>query len=734
MATRPTGCATRRYLAGLAALTLAPLAFSCSSPPPPAPTGSAAEGYAGSDSCRPCHEAIHTIWQGSAHYLNMARPEPTSVLGDFERRNRVEFEGTSSRLFREGPRYRLEYRNAYGETVTKSIDYVLGAQRQQILLHEQPDGRIQILPTHWSVKDNAWEDAWESPLDFVPKPIPLLDKHYWTGYARTFNLVCMECHASQPRKNYDPATNRYASTFDPRINCEACHGPAAEHVRRQQSSDERVRRADQSLIRLDHLSPQASIDVCVSCHAKKVVFREGFRPGVASWDYFVPDVWDTAEFHADGRRNGMVYNTVDFYQSACYRKSSQRMDCVTPCHPAHESRAVVRPVAEDNARCTGCHFKFTADLTAHTFHAPESAGSRCTSCHMPTFLVSGMMLADHTIGVPLPELSRRFGVPNACTLCHDHDSPEWSERWVNTWWGGSPTFQIYRARLVERAETLAGIFAAAEAENPPPLPVATLIRWLDDTGENIVQRASAASFLAGARDDPHALAALLRHQHDSAPLVRYNVIGALAAFAGAHPPARTALRQALRDRWLTIRGRAYEGLFILDPTLAQDPAPEVARVRAEYAERNTRVRADDPRLLSEMALWRLGRGELALAEQLLRQGLRLTGGVIDLRFQLLQLLLHTGRLTEAEQEVAAVEARVPGSLEAGTLRAQLLLVQGRPAEALRIAEGLRARGLTSELLEAIMTRAGWQRELAPVLELLPSAPAAAPSPTPRSPP
>ena len=58
-----------------------------------------------------------------------------------------------------------------------------------------------------------------------------------------------------------------------------------------------------------------------------------------------------------------------------------------------------------------------------------SAGSRCISCHMSD--VNWRLLIrrrDHTFQPPVPEITAAFGVPNACTTCHDDRSPEWAAR------------------------------------------------------------------------------------------------------------------------------------------------------------------------------------------------------------------------------------------------------------------------------------------------------------------
>lgn len=648
------------------------------------------KGYVGSEVCQPCHAKEHESWKRSIHFRNMSLPTPETVLGDFERQNEYRFEGTHSRMFSEGDRYFMEYTGPSAKTETCSVDYVLGTSRHQICLHQEPDGRLQVLPTHWNVQEGAWRDSREGPVTEGPKPLPTTHAGYWQNYSRTYNLACMECHSSQPHKIYDARANRYESTFDPAINCEACHGPAGKHVHAHGDPDPAVGQADRSLLQLASYPQDASIELCASCHARKRIYQEGFVPGESIYDYFVPDVWEAGLFFVDGRSSGITtYNYIEYMQSACFRRSSERFDCAGACHPSHGEPARQDPsVEESNAPCTRCHHKYKVGLTEHTFHAVDSEGSRCIECHMPNIDLMGMRLRDHSIGVPLPELTRRFQVPNACNGCHRYDSPQWAEQHMNAWYGDSPTFQAYRARLLDRAEVLSKVFG----EGKGLLPVDALVRWLDDTGENVIQRASAARFLGRATSSSEALDALLRHRRDTHPLVRFYVIDALSSFSGG----KAALLDGLHDSRRSIRVRAYEALRLLDPEFERDPSTGLARVRAEHQHRHEVIRADDPRMLSQMALARFLRGEKTEAERLLRRGVALTKRMPELRVHLVQLLLHTGRLGEADAQVRELEAIAPGSEEAGTTRAQLLMALGRPREALRVVEDLIRAGQGSE--------------------------------------
>ena len=142
-----------------------------------------------------------------------------------------------------------------------------------------------------------------------------------------------------------------------------------------------------------------------------------------------------------------------------------------------------------DALCTQCHTtpKYAgAALKGHTFHAPESAGSRCISCHMSD--VNWRLLIrrrDHTFQPPVPENTTQFGIPNACTTCHDDRSPEWAAKQMNEWWGDAAR----RAKAASLADTM----YRAGSGDPTTLPA--LAKLAVDRSEGLLVRASAADYI-----------------------------------------------------------------------------------------------------------------------------------------------------------------------------------------------------------------------------------------------
>ncbi|MEZ4467439.1 MAG: ammonia-forming cytochrome c nitrite reductase subunit c552 [bacterium] len=215
----------------------------------------------------------------------------------------------------------------------------------------------------------------------------------------------------------------------------ACGPPGSPGARRPETL------AKTGLADLDEASS------CAACHAAKRIYAEGFDPG-DSFSTGSSPMWQVRErYYVDGRSSTLNYRYVDYMQNGCFRRTTRTMDCGF-CHPPHGLESTAdRTVQAGNALCTQCHLEHKTALVAHTHHRPESEGSRCVACHMPPMdLDLRMTVRDHTINSPLPELTRQYGVPNACAHCHADQPVAWAEAAVERWFGGRPT-----SRAIARA-------------------------------------------------------------------------------------------------------------------------------------------------------------------------------------------------------------------------------------------------------------------------------------------
>jgi formate-dependent nitrite reductase cytochrome c552 subunit len=88
--------------------------------------------------------------------------------------------------------------------------------------------------------------------------------------------------------------------------------------------------------------------------------------------------------------------------------------------------------------CLQCHAEYAAKLEAHTHHAVQSEGSRCTACHMPKIMNTVMFktMTHRLDDIPNAEMTARFGQessPNACLICHADKGIPWLRQELSNW-------------------------------------------------------------------------------------------------------------------------------------------------------------------------------------------------------------------------------------------------------------------------------------------------------------
>ena len=410
---------------------------------------------------------------------------------------------------------------------TFSVDYTLGAKRYQGYLATLPEGRIYVLPVFWHIASKRWVD-WK---EITPIPDGAHDiRQIW-------NANCFNCHGTNIVQGYDVAEKKYQSTWtEMGIGCEACHGPGREHValmdawekdpaskpKYDNSSKNRQLSDILKIFSVKSSEPRRIYDTCAYCHGNKRNVFVGFKGGDRYADYAmpflisdpIPDNDLQGEFWPDGRPN-RFNRPQALTLSGCFKAGA--IAC-TNCHVAHGSRnefslkVNINQGRNGDALCTQCHSTpkaanrepgpgkpqavvYRRRLEAHTFHAPDSAGSRCISCHMSD--VNWRLLIrrrDHTFQPPVPENTAQFGIPNACTTCHDDRTPEWAAKQMNEWWGDGDR----RAKAASLADTM----YRAGSGDATTLPA--LAKLAVDRSQGFLVRASAADYIGrlvvGVRD------------------------------------------------------------------------------------------------------------------------------------------------------------------------------------------------------------------------------------------
>lgn len=506
----------------------------------------ASSGYVGAQDCRACHEVFHEKWATSFHGLAM-RPYSDDFAVGF-------LTPQPAPMTVEGYHYQACIGSGEGyiretgasDSQTYPIVQVMGGKNVFFFLTELEQGRLQTLPLGYDVRAGAWYDM---PAHAVRHALGVASQAYpWRDPAFTFNTSCFSCHVSQLSTNYDAVSDRYSTVWrEPGINCETCHGPAEEHVRVCRESAARGEMpAD---IKLKVISQEKGYtasqvnDACSICHAKIEPITSAYVLGEDFFQHYDLATLEDPDFYPDGRDLGENYTFTLWKMNRCAHEG--QLDCMH-CHTSSGRYRFVES-ARANDACMPCHQPLVEKSAAHSRHPAGSVSDRCISCHMPMTEFGRMRRTDHSLRAPMPEATRAFGSPNACTLCHEDEPLDWAMEHAAAWYGVE-----YQQSTLEAG----GLVQAARARDWSRQK-AMLTYLASDKREEI----TAASLVRLLRSCAHeekwpVLTSLLTVEQS--PLLRARAAEALGD--GLMPETVSALTRALRDTHRLVRIRAAAAL------------------------------------------------------------------------------------------------------------------------------------------------------------------------------
>jgi tetratricopeptide (TPR) repeat protein len=638
-------------------------------------TGAELPGYVGSAICQGCHEAAWRAWRESHHYRAMLPATEETVLGDFAD-SRFEYAGLTHRFFRRDGKYYVATDNAAGALDEFEIAYTFGFQPLQQYLIGFPDGRFQALNIVWDSRPES-EGGQRWYHLYPDERVTHEDLLHWTGSFQNWNSRCAACHSTGLEKNYDPATNRYATQWaEVNVACEACHGPGRAHS--DWAAGDRSL-ADpgfaNALPAAGTWSPQpdrptfertggeageAPAGVCATCHARRAELAP-FEPGAPFSDLYQLRLLEDGLYHPDGQILDEVYVLGSFLQSRMHQAGVSCSDC----HEPHSGA----PRAAGNDLCARCHRPEVFDRAAHHHHPAGSSGAACVNCHMPATTYMGVdARRDHSFRVPEPRLSVELGIPNACNRCHLDRAAEWAATHLAAWYPG--------ARL--RADH-APVLAAARANQPAALP--GLLAIAADPGRSGILRATALRE-SGRFPSNETLAAAAAGLRDTDPLVRVGTVRALEAWPATQ---RYALLQPLiSDPARSVRIAVAAQLA--DVPADRLPAPdraELNRLRAEYLD-SLRLNADMPEDRLNLGIFLVRSGLPEAAESAYRQALALAPGFVPAMINLADLYRASGLDHAAEPLLQDAIRRAPDQAPAYHALGLLRVRQSQHAAAVEL--------------------------------------------------
>ena len=618
------------------------------------PAQDTSQDFVGAAKCGECHEGIHKKWAGARHSKMLQPATPQTVLGDFSK-GVVTLRGARFTLEHAGDRYVIRGPFPAGREEALRIDYTLGSRRVQHYLTTLADGRIVVLPPTWDVARREWFHNLDivNPDEATRNPV------------QVWNSNCFGCHVSAEVKGFDSGRARYSTTWtDFGTNCERCHGPGAAHAARYASASPAPGAA--AIVVPTRLTAERSAMVCAQCHSLRDVTVPGFSAGADYFDHFMPVLEygqksdrDPA-YWVDGRPRRFSNDAIGFWQSGCFVKGGATC---TSCHAdPHEPDIDRNPaLARTNTDlCTRCHEPIGRDVARHTRHALGSQGSSCVACHMPATVISlRTRMPDHTISVPAPENTVRYGIPNACSECHQDRDAAWAVTTLDTWYPNGR-----RMRLVQRADA----FSAARRHDVGAIE--PLLALAADVREPPIVRANAIGYLRKF-PTPRVGTALTAAAVSDQPIIRATAVLGLGEPGFAVDSVAPALIAALADTSRVVRIGAMLSLVNLRVTqVPADLAPRFDQAKRDYLTRATLL-ADDPGVLLDAGKFHLMNQDASAAAVSLEASLRLDPTLHASRYFLAVGRLAQGRVADARDLLNAIPKSSPYADQAAKLLAAL---------------------------------------------------------------
>jgi len=680
--------------------------------------------FVGSATCSSCHEAQAKLYRGSHHERALRLPEPADRQR-FEQSTPVTEQGGRIELVPATDVLVLSVPTAPDSRSSFPVAYVAGVAPVEQYILDAGRGRLQSLADTYQTEDEGPGSVGNWSHVYGPGGVAPTNPLHSLAPAQNWNHVCADCHSTGVERRYDATKDEYATRWaELSVGCEACHGPGSRHVAWAKDPESGERALPARLTRSQpwlpggngspahHPVDDTELETCAPCHSRRETLAEGGLPGSAFLDFFEPELLRDGRYHTDGQIEGEVYEWGSFSLSKMHAAGVRCSDC----HEPHSG--TLR--ANGDALCLTCHQAETFAGARHSHHAGPSSPA-CVDCHMPSQVYMQVdERRDHSIRVPRPDWTLRFGTPNACQACHANRPEAWADEQQRTWYphydqreGFAPALAAERSG---RAGSLDLLLALAANESAPSLARATALEAL---GRHPGARSQAA--LARAGRSPDAIVAFGAAQGASlfpAP-VRFELLIPLlshprlavrvavgkgladAPLGELTPEARTALLSA----WREVE-TSFEVAATLPATHVERAAFEMRRGRHDAAKAAlkgalTRQPCFVPAWLNLAELARQSEDEAA-SQKAIERALSCEPESADSHYAFGLALVRSGRSVEALRELKRAVTLAPLDPRFALGLAAAQHTAGDRAGARRTLErGLQARQEDVDLLSAL---------------------------------
>lgn len=254
--------------------------------------------YAGTESCRSCHQAVFDSFNTTMHHLASGPASKDYIKGSFK-------EDSNTFYFEDGQKVVMEeqseglFQTAYtnGQKIrSQRFDVVIGSgKRGQTYLYWRGGQLFQLPVSYLKIAHN-----WMNSPGFSMNTI---------YFDREIGGRCMECHTTYAKERLDFGYVRKDIIYG--IDCERCHGPAGDHVDfHTNNPDEKL---GKFIVNTALLGRQQQLDACAICHSgvmKSMTNAFSFQTGDTLSKYFIRNYSGIDSFNLDVHANqyGLLTN------------------------------------------------------------------------------------------------------------------------------------------------------------------------------------------------------------------------------------------------------------------------------------------------------------------------------------------------------------------------------------------------------------------------------------------
>jgi Tfp pilus assembly protein PilF len=489
--------------------------------------------------CNSCHQDQWQEWQNSHHQKSMQRAHEDTVLGNFADVE-INIKNEISRFYKKGDEFWVNTENN-----DYKIEYTFGFEPLQQYLIKMEDGKYQTLPLSWDSRpQERGGQRWFHI--YGDDHITSNDRLHWLQPLQNWNGMCADCHSTGLKRNYDPDADIFKTSWDTlNVSCASCHGE--DNTMLSKTVDDGLgwilETGKNTMTWEGEKRDQSEIEVCAACHSRRVPLTDGFNAKDRFLDAFSPLPILIPEYYPDGQVRDEDYVWGSFLQSKMFSKGVVCSDCHNP-----HSLEVKAP---DNQLCTQCHLPQHFDTTEHHNHPVGSTGAMCISCHMPNTTYMGVDdRRDHSFRIPRPDLNHKTNSPDACTMCHVDQNPQWAAGQINDWFGADRTKETHYGEILN-----AVFLGEANAEQK-------LKKLILDIDVPVIIRGSAYSLLSHYPNE-NSLKHITEGVLSKEPLIRLGAVKA-SSFIPLHQRSAILL-PLLHDEFKAIRTEVVRILSDINP-------------------------------------------------------------------------------------------------------------------------------------------------------------------------